>query len=239
MDLKLAINRILGVTGYGIHRRRSLRVDLARGRYTWLQQKNIATVLDVGANTGQFAAMARSIFPTSMIYSFEPLDTCFRELEAKSVAMQPTKCFNVALGRQDGTNTINRNEFSASSSMLPLGERHTSAFPFAKETTPVQITVRSLDSIAEELTLKGPILMKVDVQGFEMEVLAGATRTLELVDILVLETSFVELYAGQPLFDEIYRFLQPYRFSYAGSVEQIQDPHDGTILYADSVFIRR
>lgn len=142
-----------GLWNFPFNRHRSLRVDLARARYQWLQQQNIATVLDVGANTGQFTAMARSIFPTSMIYSSQPLDTSFSELEAKSAAMQPIQCFNVASGRKGGTNSINKNEFSASSSMLPLGERHTSAFPckritrtsksFAMSDLPIPGTTRS------------------------------------------------------------------------------------------------
>ncbi len=83
-----------------------------------------------------------------------------------------------------------------------------------------------------------PVLMKVDVQGFELDVLAGAETTLQRVDVLIVETSMVELYERQPLFHEVYEFLRARGFVFAGSFDQILDPSGGAVLQADAIFLR-
>ncbi len=238
MSIKSLVNDVVGVTGYRISRHPSLARDIAAGKYRWLQDLKIATILDIGANVGQFAGMIRAIIPGAMIYSFEPLEECFRELNARAPSLNPMQCFQYALGTEDGVVTMHRNDFSASSSFLPLAQGHRDAFPFAQRTTDIRIPVRSLDSIAPELTLKPPILMKADIQGYELKMLGGAPKTLSLVDVLILETSFVELYEGQPLFHDLYEHLQIRGFRYTGSLEQVHDPKSGAVLQGDLVFRR-
>jgi FkbM family methyltransferase len=238
MSVKSLVNDVVGVTGYRISRHPSLARDIAAGKYRWLQDLKIATILDIGANVGQFAGMIRAIIPGAMIYSFEPLEECFRELNARAPSLSPMQCFQYALGTEDGVVTMHRNDFSASSSFLPLAKGHRDAFPFAQRTTDIQIPVRSLDTIAPELTLKSPILMKADIQGYELKMLCGAPKTLSLVDVLILEISFVELYAGQPLFHDLYEHLQVRGFRYTGSLEQVNDPKSGAVLQGDLVFRR-
>jgi hypothetical protein len=79
--------------------------------------------------------------------------------------------------------------------------------------------------------------LKIDVQGYELNVLRGAEKTLIDVDIILIETSFYELYKNQPLFKDIYDFLSNRGFDYYGSFEQLYDLRDGRILQADSIFI--
>ena len=238
MSIKSLVNDVVGVTGYRISRHPSLARDIAAGKYRWLQDLKIATILDIGANVGQFAGMIRAIVPGAMIYSFEPLEECFRDLNARAPSLKPMKCLQYALGREDGVVTMHRNDFSASSSFLPLARGHREAFPFAQHTTDIRVPVRSLDSLAADLTLKPPILMKADIQGYELNMLDGAPNTLSLVEVLILETSFVELYEGQPLFHDLYEYLHVRGFSYAGSLEQILDPKSGAVLQGDLVFRR-
>ena len=96
--------------------------------------------------------------------------------------------------------------------------------------------IRPLDDVAPELSLKSRVLLKADVQGYELNVLAGAEKTLSLIDILILETSFVELYEKQPLFHDVYDYLHQRQFTYAGSFDQILNPSNGAVLQADSIF---
>ena len=147
------------------------------------------------------------------------------------------KCFCVALGDKEEMATMNRNEFSPSSSLLKMGDKHREAFPYTERVTNERIKVRKLDRMASELTLKPPVLAKLDVQGFELKVLKGGKRTLSSIDILIVETSFVELYENQPLFDDIYQYLQKNHFRYVGSFGQIPNPVDGAILQSDSIFV--
>lgn len=236
--LKFWINNVVRMTGYQLTRTPSASRDIASGKYEWLRARNIATVLDIGANEGQFAEVVRQIFPHALIHSFEPLSTCYEKLQSKAASLMPMRCFPFAIGREDTDSVIYHNEFSPSSSLLPMGNKHREAFPFAQKTIRENIVVRSMDSVAAELELKPPIMMKVDVQGSELDVLTGARKILPSIDTIIIEASFVELYQGQALFDEIYDNLHSRGFRFMGSLEQVMDPSNGAILQADCIFAR-
>ena len=227
----------MGVAGYRITRSPSLAHDIASGKYRWLQEMNIATVLDIGANQGQFAEMIRQVLPHAMIYSFEPLESCFKELTAKARSLMPIQCFPFALGKAKEKMTMRHNSFSPASSLLPMGERVQEIYPLTKGFTEELVEVRALDEVVSLLEMNPRILMKADVQGYELNVLAGAEKTLPLIDVLILETSFAVLYDQQPLFDDIYSFLFDRQFNYAGSFGQIHDPSTGATLQEDSIFL--
>lgn len=82
------------------------------------------------------------------------------------------------------------------------------------------------------------ILLKIDVQGYEYEVLRGAEVTLANVDTIIVETSYRQLYLHQPLFDDIYLFLRERGFVFSGILEQILNPVNGEVLQSDSIFQR-
>lgn len=239
MDFKHVINGIVRVTGYQFSRSPSVANDIRRNKYRWLQERGIATVLDIGANTGQFASMIREILPEVMIYSFEPIETSFRELKSNAAALGPIECLPYALGESDAVMEMHKNDFSASSSILEMHSRHAEAFPMTARSVIEKVQVRSLDAIVSQLTLKPKVLAKIDVQGYEMNVLKGAEKSLAAIDALIVETSFETLYEQQPLFDEVYRFLLGRGFGYAGNFDQAADPRTGAILQADGIFLRR
>ena len=83
-----------------------------------------------------------------------------------------------------------------------------------------------------------PILLKIDVQGYEDQVILGATRIMQQVDSIMIEMSFQPLYQGQPLFDEIYQLLISKGFTFAGNMDGLFSPLDGSILQSDGIFIR-
>jgi FkbM family methyltransferase len=237
--LKRFMNDLLGIVGYRIvSTKTSVARDISLGRYDWLRKRHISTVIDVGANTGQFASNARRIYPAATIYSFEPLAACFEQLNRQAERLQPMHCFPFALGSTNASENIHVNTESASSSMFTLGDRHKEAFPSARQSREEQVEVRTLDSVSSELQCKPGILIKIDVQGYELEVLKGSERILSETDTLIVETSFSRLYEGQPLFQDIYQFLSDRKFTYAGNFGKIVDPANGEILQEDSVFFR-
>ena len=146
--------------------------------------------------------------------------------------------FNFALGNEEKESIIYRNEFSPSSSILELTKLHKNAFPITKNVTEEKIYIKAMDKIIHDLNLEKKILIKIDVQGYELNVLHGAEETLKNTDIIIIETSFHELYKGQPLFNDIYSFLSNKGFNYFGNLEQVYDIRDGKILQADSIFIK-
>ena len=228
--IKRAIRRTLDRLGVEVIARRSNR---------WLADLGIRTVIDVGANTGQFAHTARRLFPESFIYSFEPLEGCYRELTRSFTGDPKFRGFNIGLGSEDRVMTIHQNEFSGSSSMLEMSELHKTTFAYAaKPVAEASVQVRRLDDVCRDLTLEPEVLVKLDVQGYEDRVIAGAAELLPRVKVVITETSFEPLYVGQPLFDELYKRITALGFRYHGNLEQAVSPHDGRILQADAIFLR-
>jgi FkbM family methyltransferase len=236
--IKIYINNFLHHFGYQLTKYPFSKRQIDSGYFRWLQNIGIRTILDVGANEGQFIKKITKILPEAKIYSFEPLKDSFIKLEKLVSAKKNITAFNFALGDNEKESLINKNEYSPSSSLLELTDLHKNAFPVTKKVKEEKIYVKVLDKIVNELELKKKVFLKIDVQGYELNVLRGAENTIKDVDIILIETSFYELYTNQPLFNDIYSFLSNKGFNYFGSFEQLYDERDGKILQADSIFIR-
>ncbi|HEX8336855.1 MAG TPA: FkbM family methyltransferase [Pyrinomonadaceae bacterium] len=224
-------------------RRRGIDYEHYRNlRRGWLLDAGIRTVLDIGANKGQFARLAREVFPGAAIYSFEPLPDCFEALKTALPAGADFHPVNCAIGEAEGTLEFRRALHTPSSSFLKMTGLHEEAFPEStggQEERTLSVAVRTLDSVAAELPLRENILIKIDVQGYEDRVLAGGARTLGRATAVIMETSFLRLYEGQPLFDDIYRTMLGLGFDFQGNMEQMVSPADGRVVQADSIFVRR
>lgn len=218
----------------------ALGLDIKRldNKFLWLKRHNVQTIFDVGANTGQFARMIHKVLPEASIYSFEPLKDCYEGLLRNMRGIPDFRAFNLALGDEDGESEIHRNEFSPSSSILAMGDLHKQAFPYTQREKREPIQIRRLDGIAQELPCPTNILVKLDVQGYEDKVIQGSMELISKTRILIVEVSFRSLYQRQPLFDSIYTLLKLAGFSYAGNLDQVTDPRDGSILQADAIFIK-
>lgn len=205
--------------------------------FTWLQRNNIKTVLDIGANTGQFAKLIHEVLPKAKIYSFEPIPSVY-ELLKKNTANQdlPVTCMPYALGAEDGEMEMNVNDFSPSSSMLDITDIHKKNFKFAQKTRKENITIRKLDGIPS-LDIVDNLFIKIDVQGFEDQVIKGGLSTIAKAKIILCEVTFKPLYENQKLFGDIYKEFIALGFRYEGNFEQVYDNTTGEILYADAIFV--
>ncbi|HSR06546.1 MAG TPA: FkbM family methyltransferase, partial [Bryobacteraceae bacterium] len=141
----------------------------------------------------------RQILPAVTIHSFEPLPDVYRELQRLAERDALMFVHQTALGDADGETEMHENVFSPSSSILPMTPAHTNAFPGTACTRSVRVPVTRLDTWASTRELPEPILVKLDVQGYEDRVVAGGEATLRRVRALIVETSFRELYQGQLL----------------------------------------
>jgi FkbM family methyltransferase len=162
------------------------------------------TVIDVGASKGQFALFAQHRFPEAQIHSFEPLPGPAATLQR--VTGGRVSLAMVALGSEAGPARMNVSSRDDSSSLLPIGERQVREFPGTGRESVAMVEVSTLDSQLDR-ALERPCLLKIDVQGLELEVLKGAVSTLPQVDEALVECSFVELYEGQALADEVIAFM--------------------------------
>jgi FkbM family methyltransferase len=196
-------------------------------------------VVDVGANTGQYARELRDTGYTGRLLSFEPLSTAFRELARRADKDTSWECMRLAVGSCDATISINVAANLVSSSILPMLEVHSSAAPGSRYVGREEATMRSLDSLAPALFRpEDTIWLKLDVQGYEQPVLEGAEQTLKSVQAVELELSLQELYKGQMLYLPMIELMHNRGFVLASLEPGFQDESTGRVLQFDGVFLR-
>jgi FkbM family methyltransferase len=205
----------------------------------WFHDLNFATILDIGSNTGQFALALNAVLPKAKIYSFEPIPECFEGLQKSIQGISNMQAFNVGVGNSSGNLSFERSKNSLSSSFRKMTDVHKLAFPNTSENETITVAIEKLDSIAEKLEILDPLLAKIDVQGFEDQVLKGGSKTVQRAKMVIIETSFLRLYEDQPLFGDIYTTLQNLGFIYVGALESLCDPITGRVLQEDSIFLKQ
>lgn len=176
----------------------------------------IKTVLDVGANVGQFGAETRSYGFKGDLISFEPLSRAFADLKHRASTDARWRVFNYALGDRDGTAEINVSANSMSSSLLAMRSEHVKAAPEAGYVGSEQIRLHRLDTVICDIAdpdHAGPLLLKLDTQGSEYAVLQGAQETLPRIAGLQVEMSLSPLYEGEKLFEEMVPYICSLGFS--------------------------
>jgi FkbM family methyltransferase len=197
-----------------------------------LRDQGIDLAVDAGANEGQWARGLREGGYRGAIVSFEPLSSAYARLSAAAAGDAGWSVRRVALSDGDGEAELHvaGNE-GASSSLLAMRPAHET---FARYVGTERVPLARLDDV--ELPAGERLLLKLDVQGAERAVLAGAGRTLERVRVVECELSFVELYEGQALFEELVALLGG--FDLWGLRPALADPVSGRLLQADGLFVR-
>jgi FkbM family methyltransferase len=228
-------------TGTGILGGKRLAA-LQKDKFKWIQELSIRTIIDIGAHEGEFASEIHRLLPEAKIYSFEPLAKPFKALNQRMQKTPHFKSYNFALSDREGEENMHcSDDFTPSSSFLEMSDMHKEAFPFTAKNILEKVYISTLDKIIKEknFSLENNVLLKIDTQGHEKKVLQGAKETLKKVKIIMVETSFYELYKGQPLFKDVLDFLYQEGFYYAGHWgEPLRRPTDGMILQEDSLFIK-
>lgn len=183
------------------------------------------TLLDAGANKGQFSLAFRAVRPHSKIIAFEPLPEAADTFE--KVFSQDEQCsiFRFALADSSHSAQFHIADRADSSSLLRPGQGQERAFG-VRPTRTISVPVNRLDECVDLTALTGPILLKVDVQGGELAVFEGC-KNLEAIDFIYVELSFVELYESQPLFNEVTSYLLARGFSTAGVYNQVSTAQFG------------
>jgi FkbM family methyltransferase len=230
--------------GFDISRYRPDTNHAARFRHL-LASTGVQRILDVGANEGQYGNLLRSEYDYhGEIVSFEPLPIAHAVL-AQRAASDSLGSWRVAprmaLGATATTSTIEIAGNSVSSSLLPMESLHQQALPSSVNAGYAEVDVCPLDSAVADLgvAITNATLLKIDTQGYELEVLKGGPRTVGLVGAIQLEMSFTPLYTGQPLFPELFAYVEDKGFDVFDIVPGFCDPRTGRLLQVDGIFTRR
>jgi FkbM family methyltransferase len=197
------------------------------------------TVLDIGANEGQFAGKISKWLPDAEIYSFEPLPAPFKALQQLAARNSKLHCFNTALGAKEGSVDMYTGSYTPSSSLLKPTSLLSSIMPEVVPTTTAAINVVTLDSIFDTLKVVYPLFIKIDVQGFEKEVILGGIESIQKASALFVELSFDEIYQGQPLFFDIARELSNLGFQLVDIVNLSRNPKTDLAFQCEGLFINR
>jgi FkbM family methyltransferase len=205
-----------------------------------LAAHDVNVVLDVGANVGQFAKSLRDSGFQGRIISFEPLAIAHRKLQKqarrdRNWIVAP----RVAVGDRDGRITVNVSGNGVSSSVLPMLTTHLHAEPDSQYVGCEEVDMRQLDTLAEgKISACDRTFLKLDVQGFEYQVLKGASRLLSQVVGIRLEMPLIPLYDGDHLFDSMLRELTSAGFELWSLLPAFLDQKTGRLLQVDGTFFR-
>lgn len=200
-----------------------------------LRGLDVRSVVDVGANRGQFSLVARRCLPAATIVAFEPLPGPAERFRQVFAGDPRVRLHEVALGPQGAVSSMHVSGKDDASSLLPITPLMSSLFPGTAEAGTTIVRVGRLADLVRADELKSPALLKLDVQGYELEALRGCEEVLDSFSHVYAECSFVELYRGQVLADDLIAWLRGREFRLSGVYGVVYDAC-GRALEADLLF---
>lgn len=226
---------------FGLHIRRytpvsdSIDVLLYHAR-----QRNVQTVIDVGANIGQFGSRIITGGWDGNILSVEPLSDAHAKLsQLASKARKWSVAPRCALGAAQGQATINISRSSPSSSLLGAGDRLQEVAPQAEFIGQEVVDIRTLeDVITATEVAPTPYLLKMDVQGYEDKVLAGCGSSLEKIQAIYTEMSLIQMYDGELNFAELSMNIFELGFNCIAIHPGYFSRYSHEITHVDALFVR-
>ncbi|MCB9421118.1 MAG: FkbM family methyltransferase [Ardenticatenaceae bacterium] len=198
-----------------------------------LQQRGLhpKTILDVGANYGAWSHLAHSVFRDAAFYLIEPQIEMKPFLDRFCTAVPGARWFWAGAGAADGELVLTTWGDFAGSSFLP-GQEMTAD-------NQRRVPVIAIDSLIERGEMPLPDLIKIDVQGFEMEVLHGAQSCFGQTEMFILEVSFFKTHSDRPVFLDIVNFMDAQGYVVYDFADLKHRPFDGALGQADVCFVKQ
>lgn len=203
-----------------------------------IRNLNVRTVIDIGANRGQFSLLVRGMLPTVQIEAFEPLPGPAKTFRKIFAADSATRLHECAIGERAEQREMHVSAADDSSSLLPITAEQTNTFPGTGEVGTIKVSVARLSDILDASSIQIPALLKLDVQGYELSTLKGCEDLLSRFDCIYCECSFMEMYEEQALADEVIFWLHERGFVTRG-VYNVTYNREGKAVQADFMFERR
>lgn len=206
-------------------------------------------IFDVGAHHGESVTFLKTLFPNALIYSFEPDPDSFEVLSTSVI--EGVSCFNLAISDVDGVASFYRNKISHTNSLFKVNLNSKDSIGIANATAEndtqyfdsfneeVKVSTIRLDGFAKQCSIEQIDLLKIDVQGAECRVLAGAKETLKHTKVIVLEISFFDYYEHQTAFIDVEKILLPLGFRLFSISEISNNPMNGRTDWAEVVYLNQ
>jgi FkbM family methyltransferase len=237
MSLKDVARRLVERSGYVIHRWPGNRFDAMDAALQMLVDRGYRpkVVIDGGANRGQWFGIASTIFPEARFHLIEAQDVCWPDLERVAAARGRTVLHQTAI-TAPGASFVRMHRAGVPGS--------TGAFVVAESeglNVDVQAPATTLDGLlATAVTRDDRVLLKLDIEGHEVEALRGATVLLGAVEVIVCEVRFFDVdRSGRPLFGEVLVFLEARGFMLYDFDMLSSRQRDRRLRIGDAIFVRR
>lgn len=195
------------------------------------------TVVDIGANRGQFTLFAVNSFPDANIISMEPLGVPASRFRRLFAGERRVALHQAALGPTSGQTVMHVSGHDDSSSLLPISATQEQLFHGTKEVGTETVRTGPLSEFLEADLIEEPALLKLDVQGYELEALRACGELLDKFTHVCAEGSFIELYQGQVLADDLIAWLRSRGFDLVLSYGAVSD-EQGRTIQVDMLFKR-
>jgi FkbM family methyltransferase len=240
--MKAGLKKILARLGWSLNRVPAgivVGLDLGRDLSLVLAGRRKPLCVDVGANTGQFIDFLRGSLRDPVIHAFEPAPEPFAQLQSRHGSTPGVTLVNAGLGAERGQIEFNIFENQTLNSFLPISVSGSGTLAGSKLVRRLPVPVSSLDDYAASAGLTGIDLLKVDTQGYELQVLQGAVRLLASgsVNTVLIEINFSPLYDRQVWGHEIMGLLHGHGLHLVDFYEKCRlNPHLG---WCTALFTRR
>jgi FkbM family methyltransferase len=202
-----------------------------------LRRYGIDLVFDIGANVGHYAKHLRYLGYAGRIVSLEPGAEAFRVLAARAEDDPLWEVHQLAAGEVEGEASFGIASQSVSSSFLATTERFEAEHPGTVMKSNEQVRVCRLDSFVEAVEPNAHVWVKLDVEGFELPAIAGATELLARTTVLEVELATERLYKDEPLFFEVAPAIYDLGFSLIAVAPGFVAPSGRTLRF-DGLFVR-
>lgn len=233
------IPALASLVGYDAISKRKNHQVLSRHLPHVLKQQNIHTVIDVGANAGQFSSNLRAGGFSGTIVAFEPIPAMAKVLQQRFAADRLFRVHNCGLGEEEGEMNLNVFEGNDFSSFLSTNEQSKKFFQKHTELKEViKVPVHRLDQIGGIDNKADNLLLKLDTQGFDLKVFAGATALLPQIKAVLIECSVIPLYEGMPDFLASLQAFRSAGFLPSGFFPVSRDKTSMAIIEFDCVLVR-
>jgi len=214
---------------------------ILQNKFDLIRKKNIDLILDVGAHIGEYGVDLRYYGYQNKIISFEPIKDAFIQLQRKAKKYDRWECYNYALGDKERTQNINVLNNRSCSSFLKASDFFVEKYGHSTEKIREELVeIKKLDQIFHKFyNPTNRVLLKLDVQGFEKQILDGAENSLPYISLVQLETSMVSLYENELTIARMIDYMESKDFipgciephlTQTASIQQLQ---------ADILFIKR
>lgn len=200
-----------------------------------LRERPPRVIYDIGANVGTWTQLAKALFPDAEIHAFEPLGQLKREFLRRTEGIRGVFLHTVALGAQSTQMPMKLADFIDASSLLEMTASQRSYFNVHRAGEEI-VRVECLDEYVARQCLPQPNLIKLDIQGYEIEALRGGERCLRYATAVLSEVSFIEFYHGQCMFHDVVGFLAARAFHFRSMSGR--PLRGGRLLQADVLFQR-